>query len=174
MHHFCMVRSDSLASSGRTIERKYSIQREYILDHWSNCFGILRTPSESGNPYFRHGGTTSMPGQVEAFQPKGRVASGSSASALDFWMSKSGTGEEAGSAKLSARGRRHPNNMHLGGAPPLSARGINPEKHPELHNKEMTEMKRLIQLHCPDAAQVVSRTEIKCLHCNSVRDPDHE
>ena len=130
-------------------------------------FCIRRAPTESGNPYLRQGGTTSTPGQVEGGVTKGRAPSGSSSSALDFWMGKSAAGDDGGSAKLSARGRRVPNNYSH--ALPLSARGINPDRHPELHNKEMTEMKRLIQLHCPQAAQVISRTEVKCLYCNTVR-----
>ena len=30
---------------------------------------------------------------------------------------------------------------------PLSARGINPERHPALHEKEVAEMKRLVQVY---------------------------
>ena len=80
-----------------------------------------------------------------------------------------------GSAASSARGRRQGSSLVASG--PLSARGINPERHPALHEKELAEMKRLVEMHCQvwerggrgigwrvslyqDAAEVVSRTGI--------------
>mmetsp|Transcript_37282 Transcript_37282/g.76412 ORF Transcript_37282/g.76412 Transcript_37282/m.76412 type:complete len:425 (-) Transcript_37282:272-1546(-) len=64
----------------------------------------------------------------------------------------------------SSRSKRHTFSNHSG--PPLSARGINPDKHPELHAKELAEMQRLVQTHCHDSAAVVSRTAVRCLWCH--------
>jgi len=51
-----------------------------------------------------------------------------------------------GSAQSSARGRRQGSSLVASG--PLSARGINPERHPALHEKELAEMMRLVEMHC--------------------------
>lgn len=51
-----------------------------------------------------------------------------------------------GSAASSARGRRQGSSLVASG--PLSARGINPERHPALHEKELAEMTRLVEMHC--------------------------
>mmetsp|Transcript_29488 Transcript_29488/g.46258 ORF Transcript_29488/g.46258 Transcript_29488/m.46258 type:complete len:152 (+) Transcript_29488:3-458(+) len=65
-----------------------------------------------------------------------------------------------GSAKRRSFGPVH--------TPQLSARGINPDRHPELHAKEMTEMKKLVAQNCDDSAAVISRTEVECLWCNEI------
>uniref|UniRef100_A0A7S0MP25 Uncharacterized protein n=1 Tax=Cryptomonas curvata TaxID=233186 RepID=A0A7S0MP25_9CRYP len=67
----------------------------------------------------------------------------------------------------SSRGKRLDFPMPLS-ARPLSARGINPEKHPELHAKELAEMRRLVDAHSDGAADVVGRSAIRCLWCSAV------
>eukprot|EP00960_Hanusia_phi_P028536 747457-Hanusia_phi.AAC.2 len=54
---------------------------------------------------------------------------------------------------------------------PLSARGIDPEKHPELHAKELAEMTRLVQNHCQDTAEVISRTGTSRTFCAQAPPP---
>ena len=71
-----------------------------------------------------------------------------------------------GSGPSTARSRRQGANLVANG--PLSARGINPDRHPALHEKELAEMTRLVKLHCQDAAEVVNRSGVKCLWCQQI------
>mmetsp|Transcript_37346 Transcript_37346/g.72939 ORF Transcript_37346/g.72939 Transcript_37346/m.72939 type:complete len:206 (+) Transcript_37346:2-619(+) len=57
---------------------------------------------------------------------------------------------------------------YVQGATSLSARGINPEKHPELHAKEMAEMRKVLDMHCGDSAELVDRTTVRCMWCKDV------
>jgi len=73
---------------------------------------------------------------------------------------------QATPGNLSSRARRQGQSNGSSIGSPLSARGIDPEKHPELHAKELAEMIRLVHTHCQDTANVISRTEIRCLWCH--------